>query len=206
MAAARVTAAVTTILIARHGETDWNRERRFQGHADPPLNELGREQARELAAALAESGVTAVYSSPLARARETAEIVAAALGLPVETRDALREVDVGSWQGLTRDEVEERFPEGFRRWLVDFGHGWDEGESYEELGRRVVAGLLELASRHAGERILVVTHGGPMRAVQAAAADAGYADARRIAGPIGNCAILVFAVESERLRRVDSDR
>lgn len=197
---------MTRILIARHGETDWNREHRFQGHADPPLNELGRQQARELAEALAGSGVTAVYASPLVRARETAEIVAAALALPVETRAALREVDVGSWQGLTRTEVEQRFPEGFRRWLVDFSHGWDNGESYDELGTRVVAGLLELARRHTGERILVVTHGGPMRAAQAAAADAEYADARRLAGPIGNCAILVFAVESERLRRVDSDR
>jgi broad specificity phosphatase PhoE len=206
MAAARVTAAVTTILIARHGETDWNRQRRFQGHADPPLNELGRQQARELAEALAGSGVTAVYSSPLARARETADIVAAALELPVQTHDALREVDVGSWQGLTRDEVQERFPDGFRRWLVDFSHGWDDGESYDELGRRVIAGLLEVAARHRGQRILVVTHGGPMRAAEAAAADAEYADARRLAGPIGNCAILVFAVESERLRRVDSDR
>jgi 2,3-bisphosphoglycerate-dependent phosphoglycerate mutase len=206
MAAARVTAAVTTILIARHGETDWNRERRFQGHADPPLNEVGREQAGQLARELAGSEVTAVYASPLARARETAEIVAAALALPVETRDALREVDVGSWQGLTRDEIEERFPTGFRRWLVDFSHGWDGGESYDELGRRVVADLLELAERHPDERVLVVTHGGPMRAAQAAAADAEYAEVRRVAGPIGNCAVLVFAVESERLRRVDSDR
>jgi broad specificity phosphatase PhoE len=206
MAAARVTAAVTTILMARHGETDWNRERRFQGHADPPLNEAGRQQARELADALAGSGVTAVYSSPLARARQTAETVAEALELPLETHAALREVDVGSWEGLTRDEVEQRFPVGFQRWFVDFGHGWDDGESYDDLGRRVLAGLLELAARHTNERILVVSHGGPMRAAQAAAADAEYADARRFAGPIGNCAMLVFAVESERLRRVDSER
>jgi broad specificity phosphatase PhoE len=206
MAAARVTTAVTTILIARHGETDWNRERRFQGHADPPLNELGRQQAGELAEALAGSDVTAVYSSPLARARETADIVAAALELPVESREALREVDVGSWQGLTRDEVEARFPDGFQRWLVDFSQGWDDGETYDELGRRVVADLLELAARHPGERILVVTHGGAMRAAQAVAAETDYAGARRLSKPFANCAILVFAVESERLRRVDSDR
>jgi 2,3-bisphosphoglycerate-dependent phosphoglycerate mutase len=203
MAAARVTTAVTTILIARHGETDWNREHRFQGHADPPLNELGRAQARELAETLAGSEVTAVYASPLARARETAEIVAEVLGLPVETRTALREVDVGSWQGLTRGEVEQRYPKGFRRWL-DFGHGWEDGETYDDLGRRVVADLLELAGRHAGERILVVTHGGPVRAAQAAAAETDYVDARRMSSPIGNCAILVFAVEAEQLRRVDS--
>ncbi len=190
--------------MARHGETEWNRERRFQGHADPPLNASGREQARELAQRLAGSNLRAVYSSPLARARETAEIVAAELSLPIETRTALREVDVGSWQGLTRDEVQERFPEAFRRWLVDLGHGWDDGESYDELGRRVVADLLELAARHPAERILAVTHGGPMRAAQAAAARMDYASARRVASPIGNGSILVFAVEAEQLRRVDS--
>jgi broad specificity phosphatase PhoE len=204
MARATVTTAVTTILLARHGETDWNRERRFQGHADPPLNELGRRQARELAESLADSGVVAVYASPLARARETAEIVAEMLGLPVETRASLREVDVGSWQGLTRDEVEARYPDDFRRWL-DAGEGWRDGESYDELGRRVVADLLALAARHPGERILVVSHGGPVRAAQAAAAETDHLGARRLSGPVGNCAILVLAVESERLRRVDSD-
>src|SRR5918999_1946555 len=161
MARATVTAAVTTILLARHGETDWNREDRFQGHADPPLNELGRQQARELAESLADSGVAAVYASPLARASETAKIVAEVLGLPVETRTALREVDVGSWQGLTRDQVETRYPDDFRRWL-HAGEGWSDGESYDELGRRGVADLLVLAAKHPGERILVVTHGGPV--------------------------------------------
>jgi probable phosphoglycerate mutase len=194
---------VTTLLIARHGETDWNRERRFQGHADPPLNEVGREQARELAKTLAGSDVAAVYASPLARARETAEIVAAELGLPVETRSALREVDVGSWQGLTRDEVSRLYPEAFRRWL-ELGRGWDGGETYEELGQRVVSDLLRLAAKHRGERILVVTHGGPLRAVQAAAAETDYAAARRLSSPFANCALAVFAVEAERLRRVDS--
>ena len=205
MAAARVTAAVTTILMARHGETDWNRENRFQGHADPPLNELGREQARELAKRLTDADLAAVYASPLARASETAEIVAAELRLPVETRPALREVDVGSWTGLTRDEVEAQYPEGFRRWL-DADHGWDDGETYDDLGQRVLDDLLELAARHPSERILVVSHGGTMRAAQAAATQTDYAHARRISSPIGNGSILVFAVEDERLRRVDSDR
>ncbi|HWH04956.1 MAG TPA: histidine phosphatase family protein, partial [Gaiellaceae bacterium] len=108
---------MTTIVLARHGETDWNREQRFQGHADRPLNELGREQARELAERLRNDRIDAVYSSPLVRALETAETVAAALGLPVETREALREVDVGSWEGLSRDEIEERHPEDFARWV-----------------------------------------------------------------------------------------
>ena len=188
--------------MARHGETDWNRESRFQGHADTPLNEAGREQARALAERLADDGIAAVYSSPLRRAHETAAIVAAALGLEVESVDGLREVDVGSWSGLTRTEVEARFPEGFRRWL-ELDHGWDDGESYEELGRRVLAALRRLAARHRGERILVVSHGGPMRAAMAAAAEVTYADARRVAKPVHNCAVAVFRFEDERLRRVD---
>ncbi len=125
---------MTTILLARHGETDWNRENRFQGHADPPLNETGRAQAAELAAALANEPLAAVYSSPLRRAFETAQIVGAPHGLEPVPVDALREVDVGSWQGLTRAEIEERFPEQFARWL-DYEQGWDDGESYDEMGQ-----------------------------------------------------------------------
>src|SRR5213082_1136682 len=115
---------MTEILLVRHGETEWNRESRFQGHADPSLNELGREQAAELAAALAGERLAAVYSSPLRRALETAQIIAAPHRLDAVPVDGLREVDVGSWQGLTRDEVEHRFPQQFRRWL-DYERGWD---------------------------------------------------------------------------------
>src|SRR5581483_3361612 len=111
--------SVTTILLARHGETDWNRDQRFQGHGDPPLNDHGREQARNLAVRFAADPepLAAIYASTLRRARETAKIVGEHLGLHVETHDGLREVDLGSWSGLTRAEVEHAFPEGFRRWL-----------------------------------------------------------------------------------------
>ncbi len=190
--------------MARHGETDWNRESRFQGHADTQLNESGREQAQELADRLARERITVVYASPLARALETAEIVAGRLGLDVETVEGLREVDVGSWSGLTRAEIEERFPEGFRRW-IEFDHGWDGGESYEELGVRVLAALRKLAARHPEERVLVVSHGGPMRAALASASASSYADARRLAKPIGNCDVAVFRFEEDELRRIDSD-
>lgn len=179
---------MTTILLARHGETDWNRENRFQGHADPPLNERGREQARELAARLQGEPVAAVYASPLARARETAEIVAAQLGRSVETVAALREVDVGSWAGLTRAQVRERFPEAFARWVAH-GPGWDDGETYEQMGERVVEALYELARRHPGEQILVVTHGGPVRAAQAHAAGVSQTEARRRGGVLENCGL-----------------
>jgi broad specificity phosphatase PhoE len=192
----------TTIVLVRHGETDWNRENRFQGHADPPLNDRGRAQARQLASELRAESFIAAYTSPLRRAHETAAIVAAELGLEPVSYDALMEVDVGSWSGLTRDEVGQRFPEGYARWL-EYGHGWDDGESYEELGDRVVSGLLEIARMHPGERVLAVTHGGPIRSALAAAEGVSFEEARRSIHVIGNCTIVPVAVRDGKLEQVD---
>ena len=191
----------TTNLLARHGETDWNRENRFQGHADPPLNENGRVQARRLASQLAAEPLTAVYSSPLRRARETAEILAETLDLELRVSQALMEVDVGSWSGLTRDEVGQRFPDGFRRWLA-YGHGWDDGETYDELGRRVIDGLRAIADAHAGARVVAVTHGGPIRSALAASAAVPFGKARRSLRVVDNCAVVGFAVEDGKLERL----
>jgi broad specificity phosphatase PhoE len=194
---------VTTILLARHGETDWNRDERFQGHADPPLNAAGREQAAALAEALATQPLTAVYTSPLRRAQETAEIVAASRGLAIEPVDGFREVDVGSWEGLTRAEIERRYPEQFRRWLFEHEQGWEDGETYEEMGRRVVRAILRLAERHGDDSILAVTHGGPIRAAIAASERITHAEARRRGPGIGNCFVAAFAAEDGHLRRLD---
>ena len=160
--------ARTRILLARHGETEWNRVGRWQGHADQPLNETGRRQAAELAARLAGDGITAVYSSDLARARETADAVASRLRLDVVEDEGLREIDVGSWSGLTRDEVRARFPDGYARWLAgEIGH---DGETREELTARVVPAVESIADAHPGELVLVVTHGGAIRALRRHAA------------------------------------
>lgn len=156
------------MLLARHGETEWNRLGRWQGHADPPLNDTGRAQAQALAGELADDGVAAIYSSDLQRASETARIVGDRLGLPVTEARALREIDVGSWSGLTRDEVRERFPEGFARWLAgEIGH---DGETREELAARVVPAIESIAETHPGALVLVVTHGGVIRALRRHAA------------------------------------
>jgi probable phosphoglycerate mutase len=188
----------TTIVLVRHGETDWNRESRFQGHADPPLNELGRAQAEALAGDLALEPFAAAYTSPLRRATETAEILSTRLDVELRTSEALMEVDVGSWSGLTRAEVESRYPDGYRRWL-EYGHGWEDGETYEELGRRVVGGLLEIGDRHAGETVLAVTHGGPIRSALAAASGIGFDEARRSLTVVDNCATVRIAVADGRL-------
>jgi 2,3-bisphosphoglycerate-dependent phosphoglycerate mutase len=119
----------TRIILARHGETDWNRERRWQGHSDRPLNDTGREQAETLAAQLADEPIAAVYSSDLVRAHETARIVAERLGLDVVAVPGLRERRFGSWEGLHDVEVERRFP-GI--------HSPPDGEAREEMARRVL--------------------------------------------------------------------
>lgn len=188
--------------MVRHGETDWNRENRFQGHADTPLNEAGRAQARVLALELEGEGCRAVYSSPLLRAFETALILAEQLDLAVARTAALMEVDVGSWSGLTRTDVEARFPDGFRRWL-EYGHGWDDGESYDELGERVVAGLRRVAVAYPNGSVLAVTHGGPIRSALAAADGVSFDDARRSINVVGNCALVRLAVRDGKLERVD---
>lgn len=155
---------MTRILLARHGETEWNRVGRWQGHADPPLNDAGRGQAAELAERLAGDGIAAIYSSDLIRASQTARVVADRLGLPVVEDEALREINVGSWSGLTRAEVEQRFPEGYARWLGgEIGH---DGETREELTTRVVGAVERIAAAHPAGTILVVTHGGAIRAIR----------------------------------------
>jgi 2,3-bisphosphoglycerate-dependent phosphoglycerate mutase len=144
---------MATLLLVRHGETDWNALGRLQGHTDRPLNEYGRRQARELAEKLAGEDIAAIYTSDLARARETAEIVGGRLGLPVVVDPDLRERNWGTWEGLTTTE----------RDAVEF-----EGEAPEEHRERIVRAARRIAERHDGQRVLVVTHGGSMRRLQAA--------------------------------------
>jgi broad specificity phosphatase PhoE len=193
----------TTILLARHGETDWNAERRWQGHSDPPLNDRGRTQAGTLADELAAAGVAAVYSSDLRRSVETAQIVAGQLGLAVRTDPRLREVDVGEWSGLTPDEVAVRYPDAHSRWLAYESHGWSSGESYEQLADRVVAALVDIAAGHPDDTILVVTHGGPVRAVSAHCEGVPHLEYRRQHRVLANCAMTTVAVEGATLTRVD---
>jgi broad specificity phosphatase PhoE len=159
---------VTTLYLARHGQSDWNAETRWQGHADRPLTELGRRQAGQLADRLADVPLAAVYSSDLERARATAEAVAGPRGLAVVPLADLREIDVGSWSGLTRPEAEERFPAAYLRW-AEGGQGWDDGETYEQMTDRVVRAVVGIGARHPGESVLVVAHGGPIRALHATA-------------------------------------
>jgi broad specificity phosphatase PhoE len=193
---------VTTIFLARHGESDWNVAKRFQGHSDRPLTELGREQAHALADLVASEEIDAVYTSPLSRARETAEIVAARAGLEPVALPELREVDTGSWSGLSRADVEARFPEGFARWRSG-GSGWEDGETYEEMAERVIGALRTIAEDHPDGRVLIISHGGPIRAIHAAAEGQAIKDYRRLKPVEPNARLSAVAVENGRLTRLD---
>jgi broad specificity phosphatase PhoE len=186
---------MTTIFLARHGQTDWNAARRWQGHADPPLNEHGRTEAQALAESLVPHGIEAIYSSDLGRARETAEIVAARLGLSVTLDARLREVDVGEWSGLTTPEIEQMYPGAMERRREGLT-GWTSGEEMEAMGHRVVEALLAIEVG----RALVVAHGGPLRFVWATAGGGeGWLNA-------GNCDVDIYAVEAGGIRWLDSKR
>ena len=131
---------MTTLLLVRHGETDWNAGRRWQGHTDVPLNARGRAQAAALAEELAADPPSAIYTSDLSRARETAEIVGTQLGVPVILEPRLREIHVGSREGLTAEEV------GDREW---------DGEPHAEHGVRVLAAVRDVAAAHPNGRVLL---------------------------------------------------
>jgi probable phosphoglycerate mutase len=152
---------VTRILAVRHGETAWNRDTRIQGHTDIELNAHGRWQAKQLAQALREEPIAACYASDLSRAHETAHAVARQHGQTVQTHTGLRERCFGRFEGHTWAELEARFPDEtllWRRRAPDFAP--PGGESLLQLQARVVAAVNELASRHAGEQVLMVAHGG----------------------------------------------
>jgi broad specificity phosphatase PhoE len=156
---------VRTLFVARHGETDWNADGRWQGQTDVPLNDRGRVQARALAHHLRSERVVAVVSSDLARARSTAEIVIQVLGLArVHLDPDLREQGFGAFEGLTRRECEARFPEAWARYLADSRSTPPGGESHADLVARIGAAVLRI-SETLPEPTLIVMHGGAMRAL-----------------------------------------
>ena len=202
MAAATLAVVATTLLLARHGETDWNREQRWQGHADPPLTETGRGQARELARLLAGVPLDAVYSSDLRRARETAVAVAEAHGLGVVVTPRLREIDVGEWSGLTTAEIEARFPAGWARHGAG-GDGWEHGETHAAMSARVVGAVSELVQARPGGHVLFVLHGGVIRALLAHAAGIELGEYRRTQrGPV-NGGVARIAIGAAGFTRID---
>jgi probable phosphoglycerate mutase len=157
----------TRIIAIRHGETAWNVDSRIQGQLDIGLNDKGRQQARRVGEALASEPITAVYSSDLGRAHETAQSIAEAAGIPVVPDEGLRERGFGMFEGKTFDEIHQTWPEHAQNWRRRIPE-WkppDGGESLLELRERVTRTITALAARHPGEQIVVVAHGGVLDAL-----------------------------------------
>jgi broad specificity phosphatase PhoE len=158
---------VTSIILCRHGETDWNRQGRYQGRTDVPLNARGLEQARDLARRLADERVDIVYSSTLARAYDTAVEIARVHRLEVRRDPRLDEIDQGSWEGLRRDEIAVHHPAELAAWQ---SHPVDlrlpGGETLEEVRLRVRSALDDMMLLHEGQVICLVAHSVSMAIVK----------------------------------------
>ncbi|WP_433679661.1 bifunctional RNase H/acid phosphatase [Nocardia sp. CA-119907] len=154
----------TRFLLLRHGQTALSLERRYSGRGNPPLTDLGREQAARAAKMLAaKGGIAAVVTSPLGRARETAEAAATALDVPVHVLDGLIETDFGDWEGLTFLEAAQRDPQLHARWLGDPSTPAPNGESFDQVRERVEAARRDLVARYPGQNIVVVSHVTPIK-------------------------------------------
>jgi len=165
---------MTDIILIRHGETDWNRVRRLQGHWDIALNELGHRQASALALALSSEKPTAIYASDLQRARDTAQAVADRHQITVSIDARLRERCYGAFEGLLYDDIDGHFPQAFAQWQARelharFPAGERQAETLHEFSARAVAVVTELAQRHDSEKIIIVSHGGVLDCVYRAA-------------------------------------
>ncbi|WP_062353382.1 bifunctional RNase H/acid phosphatase [Herbidospora yilanensis] len=157
------TRVATTLVLLRHGQTPLSVEKRFSGLGDPALTELGEAQAEKAAARLAGAKLDAIVSSPLARARQTAEAVAEATGLPVHVDDDLREIDFGAWEGRTFAEIRDRWPHEMNAWLADPAVAPPGGESFQSAGHRVRRARERILAGHPGETVLVVSHVTPIK-------------------------------------------
>ena len=162
----------TTTLLLRHGQTALSVDKRFSGTGDAALTDVGLEMAAAAARRLAGSGADAVVSSPLRRARQTADAVAAALRVDVDVEDGLRETDFGDWEGYTFGEVKQKWPRELDAWLASTGVAPPSGESFDDTAERVRAARDRVLARHAGRTVVVVSHVTPIKTLLRFALDA----------------------------------
>src|SRR5215471_3617612 len=191
------TLAPSRLLLVRHGESTWNAGGRIQGHLDPPLSDRGVAQAREVAERYADHRLEGLYCSDLDRARRTAEVIGAAVGLEPVNEPGLREIALGAWEGRTREELMEEYPELWARWARE--PDWDlvpGGEGAGPFAERVRATLERLHERHRHGDVLCVTHGG---VIQVAVLDVvGRASRGQFPFLIENCSVTVIRRSSRR--------
>lgn len=150
---------MTELILIRHGETEWNVVGRYQGQADPPLNNRGLVQAYELAQRLNDTNLNLLYTSPLSRAFQTAQILAESLHIPLHVDERFQEIHQGDWQTRLRSEIEARYPDLFQKWETD---PWivtpPGGESLREVRTRVDKAVDEILRKHEGLCIGIVSH------------------------------------------------
>lgn len=170
------------LLLLRHGRTAWNAQRRFQGQADPPLDEVGRSQAYEVSALVAALHPDLLVSSDAVRAMQTAEIVGEATALPVLADARLRERGLGHWEGLTRDEVAERYPDEIADWVAGRDVSRRGGETREQVAERALAAFAELPDV---ATIVLVSHSATAMALTNALL--GIPQGTHPLGPLANC-------------------
>ena len=194
--AARTDSAVT-LLFLRHGRTADDVARRFSGPRGDGagLDEVGRHQAAVVAAALSDAHVAAVVSSPLRRARETADVVAGALGLGVAVEPAFADPDPGAWDGRTSDEVRSTHPAWHAAWSVSPDVSPPDGESVRAVQARVLDGVRALVARHRGRRVLVVSHAVPIGAAVTAALEAPLTSALRLSVANGSLSVVRYPAD-----------
>jgi broad specificity phosphatase PhoE len=151
---------LTTFTLVRHGQTDWNLEQRLQGHLPNPLNATGIAQAHAVAEKLACFTFDALYCSDLPRARQTGEIIASTLGIPLQLDKRLREISHGRWEGYTFLEAADLFPEDVALWDKDLEEAQVPGaETVTEVGNRLKAAADDFAQRYPQGKVLIVSHG-----------------------------------------------
>ncbi len=157
---------ICRIYLIRHGETQWNKAMRFQGHRDIPLSEKGLEQAMALSCRLSSENIKSVYSSDLVRAVETADQIAKPHGLEVIKESALREINFGQWEGLTYNEIKVNHGELIAKWWKNpMENSTPGGEKLSQLVNRIVPVVRNIVERHMGENVVVVCHGGTVKAL-----------------------------------------
>ena len=197
MSSAAARASEAELIVVRHGETEWNATGRQQGHLDSPLTAVGIRQAQAIAAALRERGFDAIYSSDLGRAYHTAECIAAAVGRVIVADARLRERHLGVMQGLTIDEVQRTHAEAYAGMRSgDPDYVIPEGESDRQRCARCVAAGNEIAARHAGQRVVIVAHGGTLSALFRHALNIDMGPSRRY--KLFNASINTFFVAGEQ--------
>lgn len=158
---------MTALTLIRHGETEWNVIGRYQGQADPPLNHRGIEQSRQLAQELREVGLDLLYTSPLKRAAQTAQIIAEKLQILVYEEPRLMEIHQGDWQTRLRCDIESRYPQLFSRWETE---PWEvtppQGEHLSQVKIRVDIAIDEILALHPEKRIGIVSHRIPIALIK----------------------------------------